>query len=884
MKVFKPLAISVLARPFEFRDRTMLGLTGLVCVGMGAIPEVFPETQLWPLWASRPESAAPLDECIPRSRSEYLVSGVAYPPGPAQRACAVEVEVGRLQKRLLVHGDRFWNGATPSEPQPFESIPLTWSRAFGGQEVAENPLGRGAGPTNEAGVRLHWLPNVEDPRCPVTSPRERVQPAGLGPIDPLWPQRKCHQGTYDDAWLKTQFPAIAADTDWRFFNVAPDDQQQDAPFTGTEAYAFRHLHPAKAQLKGQLPGLCMRAFVTQRVGQQEKFKAIKTRLNTLWFFPDAERVILAFQGMHEIAEDDGADVVHLLAAIERLGQPRSAEHYLHVRDKRLDKNNGVIEALREDDLMPADLVVPLVDFSPRENRALERGQRRAEQERARARDEVASHGLDPDAHAPPAKGEPEPQVRSLDDLLRMRADIESKAEKTRQQAERQKAESLRETQALFQKQGLDFGPIEREMAGLQTRGPPKPFVDDLLGSFRDHIAAGQGSKAGKAGVVELEQMVVDGPLQSGWREGEAKQLLAYRLTAHYQPPVDRLAGEAAQALRRRVAAHHAAGGGFARWDLTGADLSGLDLTGANFEGALMERTNLSGTNLRGANLRGVVLAHADLLSTQLQHAALAGANLGAAHIVKSDFEGADLRAAIFAKAQLDGVSWRDTQLDDVRLEDARMLGVDCAGARADTLITFHQLDLRGFSFARARLRRAAFIECDVSGVDFSGSAFDKCAFVTLKAQGADFSDMRIESGCFAQECDLQRCNFSAALLPGLSFRGARLADADFRAARLSGCDFSECDLSGASLAGCDARQARFVRARLVSTSFEGANLMDAVFQHALLDRTDYCQANLFQSDFARVRVAPGVRFDGALTPRMRTYPRWREPAPKGRAP
>jgi hypothetical protein len=60
--------------------------------------------------------------------------------------------------------------------------------------------------------------------------------------------------------------------------------------------------------------------------------------------------------------------------------------------------------------------------------------------------------------------------------------------------------------------------------------------------------------------------------------------------------------------------------------------------------------------------------------------------------------------------------------------------------------------------------------------------------------------------------------------------------------------------------------------------------MDAVFQHALLDRTDYCQANLFQSDFARVRVAPGVRFDGALTPRMRTYPRWREPAPKGRAP
>lgn len=71
----------------------------------------------------------------------------------------------------------------------------------------------------------------------------------------------------------------------------------------------------------------MRAFVTQRVGNEEKFKEIKTRLNTLWFFPDAERAILAFQGMHEIAEDDGADIAHLLAAVEYLDQPRPAQHY-----------------------------------------------------------------------------------------------------------------------------------------------------------------------------------------------------------------------------------------------------------------------------------------------------------------------------------------------------------------------------------------------------------------------------------------------------------------------------------------------------------------------------------------------------------------------------
>lgn len=870
MKVSKPMAISILTRPFEFRRRNMLALSGLVFIGLEETPTVFSETQLWPFWATRPESTLPLDECIVRTRAEYLISGIAYPHGASKHGCAVEASVGKLSKRLIVHGDRFWDGHSPSEAAAFDSMPITWSRAFGGPDLLENPLGKGLAGSRQVSPDVRWLPNIENPAQPLSSPKARVAPVGFGPIDPTWPQRTRYHGTYDDAWLKTQFPAIAADTDWRHFNTAPEDQQQEQPFAGTEDYAFHNMHPTQPYLSGKLPGLRIRAFVTQRVGENEKFKEIKTRLNTLWFFPDARRGILIFQGMHEIAEDDASDIEHLLAALEYAGQPRSAEHYLEVRDKRRDKENGALESLREEDLMPSDLVVPLADFTRRENRMLDRGLKRAEAERAKGRAEVASHGLNPDDHAPPLKGEAAPNIRTLDDLLRVRREADQRMTQLRAQAESQKIRSLRETRATLENQGKDFRLIEREMGGQESRGPPKPFVDALLQSFHGHIAAGQ---ANKAGIAELEHMVADNKLHAQWRSGEARQLTAYRMTAHYQTPADRAQGEAAQATRRKVQERKASGGDFRGWDLTGADLSGMDLSGASLEGALLERANLTGTSLRGANLRQAVLAHADLLSTQCQQAVMAQTNLGGARIEKSDFEGADLRSAIFTKARLAQVSWRNARIDDVRLEDTKFDGLDCGGVQSDQLITFHKLDLRSFRFTEARMRLAVFIECDVSGIDFSSAVFEKCAFVTLKATGTCFSGMRLDSGCFAQHCDLQGADLSGANLQNISFRGAVLTGANLEGATLKGSDFSECELGQANFSRADARQARFVRARLEGTRFESANLMDAIFQHAHLGHTDYRQANLFQSDFARARVNPGVRFDQALCTRMRTLPR-----------
>lgn len=870
MKVIKPSSVSLISRCFEYRSRTHIGVSALIMTSLGAEPALWPEKDIWEFWATRPESRGVLEEGMPRVRSEYLVSGAAYPQGADRSACAVAAQVGGLRKQLLVHGMRHWEGNRISAAGEFASLPLDWTHSYGGPACAENPLGMGMQPQSVDGHSILYLPHIEHPDTRLVASTQRGTPAGFGPLDCMWPQRTAGRGTYDGRWLQEQFPAVASDADWGIFNVASADQQQPQPFRGDEAYAFHHMHPDLPMLEGRLAGLRARVFVTHRLDGKDTFRELGMRLNTLWFFPDADRVIMVYQGMHEIQEDDGADIVHLVAALEDLGKPRPDAHYLAVRDKRLDKETGAIESLREDDLMPADRVVPLFDFKPMENRMLDRLERRGEQERGAARALVVSHGLDPDdGHAPPAKLPRPPEVRSLDDLIALRKAMAAQGVAMAKKADADKAATVASIKQVFAREGLDGTMVEREMAGLETRGPPKPFADDLVASFKEYIARG---KASSGDVSELEDMVADERLIGQWREGEQKQREGYRISAHLQVAVDPPRGDASAALRRRVMERQAQAIGFVRCDLTGADLSGLDLHGADFSGAHMENSNLTGTNLAGANLEGAVLAHAKLVATQLQGARLGGANLGAARIEKSDFEGADLSGAIFERAVLKEVSWRRARLDGVRLNEAVLMAVDCTEAWSEMLIPFIKRDLRGCSFAGARFRKCAFIECNLAGVDFTGANFEKCAFVSVAAENALFRGLSVLSGCFTQNCILADADFCGAHLPSMNFRGSAMPGAIFRSAALAGCDFSECDLTGADFRSADARESRFVRAVLKQARLAACNFHNAVFQHARLEDTDFRQANLFQSDFARVRRGPGIGFEGALTTRMRTLP------------
>ena len=194
--------------------------------------------------------------------AEVLLRGSCHAPGRRLvTECPVRSSVGPWSKTLRVVGRRVWTeklvGQAISDPAPFLKMPIVWANAFGGPEHPENPVGRGLG-TPE-------LPTVELPDAPVRSRTSRPAPAGFGPINPAWPQRRGKVGKeYGASYRKTRAPFYAEDFDWSYFGAAPVDQQLPGYLRGDEELSFQNLHPEAASFSARLPGLRLRAFVKDR--------------------------------------------------------------------------------------------------------------------------------------------------------------------------------------------------------------------------------------------------------------------------------------------------------------------------------------------------------------------------------------------------------------------------------------------------------------------------------------------------------------------------------------------------------------------------------------------------------------------------------------------
>ncbi|MCA9700522.1 MAG: DUF2169 domain-containing protein, partial [Myxococcales bacterium] len=461
MKVIKPNKLSVLTRCFQHRGARHLGVSVLAFVPLGAPPRLRSEQELWTFVPQRLGPLGVLDESIPKHQGEFLLAGSAHSPDATPvPELPVRASVGPLQKTLLVSGDRFWRGDDPSQARPFTQMPLSWDRAYGGPDFADNPLGRGRVSEAVTGTDAQavFLPNIEDPHQRIEAPDQQTPPAGFGPMDPSWPQRTRLLGTYDQTWLERDFPGFAADIDWSYFNVAPADQRGAGFWQGPIPYCFEHLHPTRPRLEGTLPALVARAFITRllekptvarRKAEPEiptRFEAIELSLRTLWFFPDGERAVLIFQGSTPILTDDAGDVRHLVLAAETPEAPRTIEHYAKVLADRLDPQHGALASLHDDELLPAGEDGP--DEAAVTHEALTRSQgrlaanmhRRALRMYAQACAELEAEGLDPADYIEAPQPAPEPP--SLAELPALAASLLEQAEAKKRELEAE-AETLR---------------------------------------------------------------------------------------------------------------------------------------------------------------------------------------------------------------------------------------------------------------------------------------------------------------------------------------------------------------------------------------------------------------------------------------------------------
>jgi len=248
----------------------------------------------------------PADLVLDKVNTDVGLVGSAHSPeGKLVKQLNVSMRVGSLKKKILVIGDRQWKKRTltssyyMTDPMPFVEMPLVYERAFGGSDLThkkskshgwdkKNPIGTGFR-LNKNAVANHRLPNLEDPDHLISHWKDKPPIACYGFTEGSWEHRLDFAGTYNDAWLRSQFPLLPKDFDLRFFDSASPGLISEGFLKGGEPVQLINLSK-RGPLEFNLPKLNIR--LTFRLGHNRHHK--EPDLWTLVFEPNEDRFYMVW--------------------------------------------------------------------------------------------------------------------------------------------------------------------------------------------------------------------------------------------------------------------------------------------------------------------------------------------------------------------------------------------------------------------------------------------------------------------------------------------------------------------------------------------------------------------------------------------------------------
>lgn len=277
----------------------------------------------WTAISEQIPNAEVFDLGYPKPKAEVLVYGQYHAPeGFAISADQVQLKLGEINKTLIVTGTRRWRSLlTPTAPEPFSQLPLTYTFGFGGSDFGENPVGMGHPAQTDA-----LLPQLEYPDQLMTSKGQTPKPAGLNATSVDWLPRKKWWGTYDTAWQEHDAPFLARDLNPDFFMQAASDQWLKGYLHGGESFALHNMHPSQRVIEGLVPSYRYRVLVELN---QLPPKLLDCHADTLILLPSANMQVLLARTELPIESIDGKEVICLQAAYEYAQQkPRQLEHYV----------------------------------------------------------------------------------------------------------------------------------------------------------------------------------------------------------------------------------------------------------------------------------------------------------------------------------------------------------------------------------------------------------------------------------------------------------------------------------------------------------------------------------------------------------------------------
>jgi hypothetical protein len=255
--------------------------------------------------------------------TDVVLVGHAQAPRHAVPEIQVTFRVGPVGKVLRVLGERVWVRAmgaiSATRPVPFDRVPLSYDRAFGGWDRSSpdpalhmfeprNPVGigfRAPGCVFEEGIAL---PNIEDPSAPLERYGHARAPAGVGFLSPNWQPRAALAGTYDAAWSKERMPLLPRDFDRRFFNAASPGLTAPGYLRGNEPVLVEGASPL-GRLSFTLPGAPPPTCRVELAISSDVEVAL--HLDTVVVDTDRSRVLLLYRGFTALR--DGPHDVRAIA-------------------------------------------------------------------------------------------------------------------------------------------------------------------------------------------------------------------------------------------------------------------------------------------------------------------------------------------------------------------------------------------------------------------------------------------------------------------------------------------------------------------------------------------------------------------------------------------
>ncbi len=652
------------------------------------------------------------DLAVHKPRGEYLVYGHARSGGGTVLQTAVAVQVGALSKAVAVFGDRHWTAMGRLQgPTPFEAMPLTWSRAFGGPRVATNPVGRGVQRVETPNGTVVPLPNLEHPTDLIATPDDRPRPWGFGPRAPAWAARSRHQGTYDARWRRLRWPWLPEDFSWDHHMAAPDDQQIPGYWRGDEAVAMQHLVAGFPVLRTRLPGVRPRAFVSGPGG----FREVALQCDTVVLDGDLPAVSTVWRGMLAVSGETMPELTHLFVLHDTAAAPRT-----------LDQCRARFEEKLREDAAPE----PVEEPPPVEPGA----------------------PAEPAAEAPANDDEPPftpPEVAPLPTADEARAQMASLGIEAPAEYLALLAESERGAVAEAPPIAAPEGPTRADVIAMHGRG------ESLAGLDLTGVDLSECDLAGadfKGAILERASFVHASLVKADFTEAVlpgaffdnadlAGALFADAdLTGASLLRVDAAGAvfDGAVAVGSRWGGSRLDGASMKKIDLTGARLTRCRIAGAALDGADLSETLLDESVLQGSSLVEATLEGARGVRVDLRDCDLTKLQAGDGLVLtESVLTGVKADGSVWDRARLDQCAFSfgkftDATFSDASLVKARLDGCVLRGAR------FDRASLVGATMLKSDLLEARFEGADLSWCDLRGASLFRASLLRAKTEGAQW--------------------------------------------------------------------------------------------------------------------------------------------------